>query len=177
MIKCRHNYKDSNFFDITLVKDDVKVSIFYGGNCDLVIQSDGNGPRIMKDNFDGEMTYIVTKDDEEYDCFNTLVDHILRNRKEDRHGLIDDNNVINWYSNDSYLEAANMLSIRRENEDIVLTFYHNKYNDLDFGVPVVITNSGCRYYTFNIYFMELYKNLQSYANRDINIFGLNKKSS
>ena len=174
MINFRPNYNDENYFDIALIKDDVRLNIVLSNSKDLLFEINGYGKRIDEGPYDGVMEYTVTSEDSEYFYFENLINNINKKNKEEknrRRNLVDEYNTINWYSDDIYVELANLLSIKKEEETITLSFYHNKHNDLDFGIPVYISNNGSRYQPFNESFMKLYLDMQaqsrnrSYTNR------------
>ncbi len=73
--------------------------------------------------------------------------------------LVQNNNSIVWYSDNTYDENANILKIERECGKIKLTFVDNP-EDSSFRFGIRICNSASKHAPFNMCFMNLFNQLQ-----------------
>ena len=159
MIEFKNNYLNERIKDVILREKDKNIQITYGGNLDLYINIFGYGETIQDEHFVEKIEFLIKNEDEAWIYFNRLVNGILKDEKNNERVGLFKNNVIKWYSDETYLEGANMLSIQKENEGIRLAFFDNP-NDSNFGIPIRICNSGSRYDPFNVNFMKLYNEFQ-----------------
>ena len=145
--------------DIKMEKDDKELQITYGGNLDLYFEI------IDGENFESEtVEYLIKNEDKSWIYFNRLFNDIINSKDSDSKNELVENNTINWYSDETYKEAANKLSIERQDEGIKLSFYKNPdYESYSLGIPIRIRNSGSRYEPFNFNFMKLYNDFQELA--------------
>lgn len=79
----------------------------------------------------------------------------------------DDNKMITWYSDETAHEVANILKIKKNNDEYILQFFiqpHIDGYDEDFHtsnyIPIRIRNSGSSYDPFNITFMKMYNKMK-----------------
>jgi hypothetical protein len=79
-----------------------------------------------------------------------------------------ENKVITWYSDETAHEVANILRIKKEDEQFTLEFQTqpNIYGyDNDFKspnhIPIRFRNSGSSYNPFNVVFMKMYNNMNN----------------
>lgn len=78
-----------------------------------------------------------------------------------------DNGIITWYSDETAHEVANILKIKKTEEEFILQFFiqpHLDGYDKDFNsstyIPIRFRNSGSSYDPFNIVFMKMYNKMQ-----------------
>lgn len=155
MIQLIDNYNDKSIKDIIIKKGNKELAMIFGGNQDLYFNI--KGPKEMLDDevFDKKIDMLIRNEDEEWLCFNRLINRVKEDEEINKQVGLFKNNAINWYSDDECIESANLLCIKRENEGIRLTFLNNP-NVTHLGIPIRICNSGSRYNPFNMYFMKLY---------------------
>ncbi len=168
-----------NFFDYSLVDGDKELSIFFARNYDLYFVL-GNHTLLPPDE-NIEMDFYINKDN--YDlylmfdkAYNRFINSKYNNSKKndfldyssahDFYQLVDDDNNINWISDDGPEEVEDRLVISKEDDCYKLKFIRNdKRMDFGFknnhGITIRFRNSGSRYNPFNVIFMELYNNLQT----------------
>ena len=84
----------------------------------------------------------------------------------DFYQLVDDDNNINWISDDGPDDIEDRLVMSKEDDCYKLKFIRNdKSMDFGFknkhGITVRIRNSGSRYNPFNCVFMRMYQELQN----------------
>lgn len=181
--KIKNNH--TNCYDFELIKDGKILQIFYAGNLDLYMKL-GNGS-ILPENENISIYFDITKENYEiYSIFDSLYNDIIKGRIFDEEDpiyfeynnyidntktyeykkLVDENQNINWISDDGPAELEDMMSISYLDEDTYrLTFARNdKPMDIGFksglGITVRIRNSGSSYSPFNCIFMRMYKKLQ-----------------
>ncbi|MBR3255499.1 MAG: hypothetical protein IKF97_04715 [Clostridia bacterium] len=158
MIQLIDNYKDKNIKDVIIKKEDTELTIFFGGNQDLYFTIKGRKELLDDDVFNKKVDLLIKNEDEEWLCFNRLINKIIEDKNSQRVGLVK-GKEINWYSDDGPLETANLLLIKRENEGIRLSFFNNP-NERHYGIAIRICNSGSRYNPFNLQFMEMYHEIR-----------------
>ena len=171
MLEFQDNYKSETLKDIVLNDRDKSIHIFFGGNLDLYMMIYRGIPeRIKEGNFNKKFEYLIKNGETEYQFFDRLVSRINGDndirRKRAKEELVSEDGTINWYSDDSPLENANLLSIKREDEGIKCTLYNNP-SELHSGLAVRICNSGSRYDPFNVYFMKMFNEFQQYYKKSI----------
>ncbi|MBQ9297702.1 MAG: hypothetical protein IJ223_01475 [Clostridia bacterium] len=148
--------------DVILKKDNKELNIFYGGNLDIYFEMTDT------ENFESEtIEYIVKNEEKTWIYFNRLISEIINSNDIDSKNELVKNNTINWYSDETYKEAANILSIKKEKEGIRLVFHKNSdYESYSLGIPIRIRNVGSRYKPFNMSFMKLYNEFQELAKKE-----------
>ena len=94
---------------------------------------------------------------------NQLYNESLKNN-DIYNKLVQDSAII-WYSDNIYDEKANKLKIEKKDGEISLTFIDNP-DDPTFGFGIRICNSGSKYAPFNLCFMNLFNQLQTFNKKD-----------
>lgn len=87
-----------------------------------------------------------------------------------------DSTTITWYSDETSHDVANILKIKKENDEFKLEFYtqpHIDGYDKDFHlknyIPIRFRNTGSSYEPFNVVFMRMYNNMKEID--DVNDYG------
>ena len=133
---------------------------------------------------EGDLPYYIETEQEKADYFEELS---KQNEKEkikyrefnyaNYHELFDsDSKTITWYSDETAHEVANILKIRKEEEQFIIDFsiqpHLDGYDD-DFHkehyIPIRFRNSGSSYSPFNLVFMRMYNAMK--AVDDVNDIG------
>jgi len=165
-----------NCFDYSLMNDGKELKVIYAGNLDLYFMVNNGKSIPYAENVN--ISFDITKEDYEIFClFESLYNEVISgNVFEDcdynSYGsyqyklLVDDEQSINWISDDGPAECEDRLSFMRiDNDTYRLIFYRNNV-PMDFGfkssfnIVVRFRNSGSRYDPFNCVFMRFYQRLQ-----------------
>ena len=167
----RHKHFREDIYNYDLIKDDKTLSILFGGNFDLYFLLKDNNKKIGLEST--EINFEITKENGEiFDLFDSLYNDvmsgkILEDDKLDdpcniRSILIDDNNNINWLSDDAPDEIANKFKMSKLDDDTYnLIFVSNdNMSVMNNSISIRFSNSGSSYEPYNIIFMRLYNKLQ-----------------
>ena len=185
-----------NFYDYSLIDGDKELRIFFARNYDLFFILD-NHTLLSNENI--EMDFNITKEDYDlYLIFDKAYNRFVTSKNNnlnysflhDFYQLVDEDNNINWISDEGPVDIEDKLVISKEEDSFRLRFIRSDKN-FDYnnsGISIRVRNSGSRYNPFNVIFMELYDNLQSidplyrqinlyeYLNRDIKVLKKNSKN-
>ena len=182
-MKIRKLKNEMGVYDFYFTKEEKTLRIFYGGNLDLYL-SLGNRELIPEDE-NVTLSFDITKENYEiFSLFDALYKDVLAGkvfeeeisdelRDQERYRnsyeyqiLVDEDEKINWISDEGPPEVEDKVSISKQDEDTYrLTFYRND-KPMDFGmknslnISVRIRNSGSKYDPFNCIFMRMYQKLQ-----------------
>lgn len=178
IVKRQKSGTSSNLYDYVLMNEEQSkfLAITFQGNLDLYFTMYNREKTDRTEFFD------ITKSNYTlYEMFERLYNDIMENRilkdetsesedynesiKYKYQGLpiVKDERVI-WISDDSCetdLEKCNSLTIIKYPDTITLKFKLNDKEDF-YNRSIRISNSGSRYEPYNICFMNLYNNLQTY---------------
>lgn len=181
VLKFRDNVHFTELKDIYIHNGDKILSIFYGGNGDLYFD-------IFCEE-DNEVLFNIDKESEVYPYFHTLFDSVINcNVYKDSPNLnkmlvltkanediLCDGKIV-WFSESTYTERANKLTIEKNSAGISLSFTSNPLDEI-YGFGIRICNSGCRYKPFNLCFMNLYNSMQGLVSVDSKKGGVQKTKS
>jgi hypothetical protein len=170
--------KERNQFGLKhrFMDEENNLVIMFGGNGDLywTFSTRKKDP----DN----ITILITKENYQLyvlfeDLFNDIKDiNIFDDIKVDKdlyrvrnaanyHELFDEEtSTITWYSEDTIPKDADYLKIVKKEDCFIVSGYVQEHMKEDKGSHMAIirfTNSGSRYYPFNILFMKMYNNLSN----------------
>jgi hypothetical protein len=185
-----------NFYDYSLIDGDKELRIFFARNYDLFFILD-NHTLLSNENI--EMDFNITKEDYDlYLIFDKAYNRFVTSKNNnlnysflhDFYQLVDEDNNINWISDEGPVDIEDKLVISKEEDSFRLRFIRSdkNYDYNNSGICIRVRNSGSRYNPFNCIFMELYDNLQSidplyrqinlyeYLNRDIKVLKMNSKN-
>lgn len=71
--------------------------------------------------------------------------------------------AIEWHSDDSSYDVSSVLSIKKEEDDFLITFKKSQDDEFNRNAyRVCIKNGGSRYDPYNVSFMVMYNNLRSH---------------
>ena len=174
--------KKKSDFDLNIFfrEDDRILSFTFGGNGDLYWSI------YLRDARDTNYGFTITKENYGvYSLFEKLFEDIdkvndpryrLYNLSQYNDLYDSTNKVITWYSDETAYVVANILRIKKEDEEFKINFYTQPYvdgYDRDFSSPgrisVRFRNSGSRYKPFNIVFMDMYNAMKEVD--DVNDIG------
>lgn len=178
--------------DIYLENDGKELLIFFAGNGDLywVIKTNNQENyesfKITKENYSVYSLFENLYSDIEsinvhnsVPCYITIYEEYLKELDEEKEMYIKYNysnynelfnkeeKKITWYSDEVMHDAANILTIKKLEEEYLIEFRAQECDD-NFekednlmGIGVRIRNSGSRYNPFNVLFMKMFNNLQN----------------
>lgn len=176
MLKINKIKEDNNTYRIEIIFEDKILVMYYGNNLDLYWYIKKNSG-FSFDDINKTESFTITKDDYYlYSLFNKLYESIKANKvlfKDEE--LFKNNNTyvynkifkqdhLEWISDESLDEKSNILNIIPIEDGYKLEFTQ-KYNE-EFFYSIRFSNDGSRYAPFNINFMQLYDELQSYNAED-----------
>jgi len=155
------DFKTNSFFnslkDIHLREGKKLLKIHYGGTGDLYFDIFGVSEEEKEKSV---ATFEIEQESEIYPFLEKLYTSIINHEnKEDLENLLDGMEV-KWYSDEIYDEKANVMTIRKENDKMVFSFFRNP-DDHTFGFGVRICNSGSKYEPINLKYMDFYNSINN----------------
>lgn len=169
-------------YDVSICNENKVLQILFGGNLDLAWNIyDKNKHSTVKINSIEEIE--ITKENYFiYSLFEKLFNDIKNcnisqdftglqsNLAERKNGLktkdvykkLFHNDYIEWYSDGSCEEEANIVKINKVNEKFVISFKKRNEDISLSGYQVCFSNSGSKYAPFNVIFMRMYNELLKY---------------
>lgn len=184
------NSNFNDLYDFKIVSKNKTLNIYFGGNLDLYFYVTKNGfiPNkdqiikfdITKENYVlfsafeklyndiincnvyDDLDDLDDLDYEELVCKNDMYNEWNNELKNSHiYDTLVNNGVISYRHDDQIYEEANILNIYKKGEKYCLEFILKNQKISKF-IDIRFRNSGSRYVPFNIPFMRLYNNLQSY---------------
>lgn len=168
-------------YDFLLKKDNKTLEIMYGGTLDLYLSL--NDGTVIPYKSNKSIDFDITKENYEvFKLFDELYNNIIDGKpygkesecydnnsvfgKRQHDMLVDENNNINWISDNgpSYIEDR-FKFFKVDDDTYRFTFYRND-EEMDFGhkscidISVRIRNSGSSYEPYNCAFMLMFQKLQ-----------------
>ena len=175
MIQIRFNKNVWGYFSFIISTDEGDFQISFAGNLDLYFLYMHKGNIL---DCPEAYSITITKENEFlYNLFDKLYlaiksgnpfINVKQDFVEELYGNPENlfkNESIDWYSDECYYEIASRLIIKQEKDKYIVTFVRSKedegVNFLTYAVR--ISTSGSRYGNYFIPFMEMYKELVTWA--------------
>lgn len=179
MIKIRKHKNDMKSFDFEFVDDEKKLKIMFAPNLDLYMLLGTN--EILPMDANVSLFFDITKENMEiFTLFDSLYKDVITGnvfpdsdlstrdytKSYEYKILLDENQNINWISDDGPIEAEDRMQIVKIDDDTYRLIFQRTDQKLDCGfksprnIAVRFRNSGSRYSPFNSVFMRMYNKMQ-----------------